>query len=391
MTIEIEKAPVRRRPRNRRQMIVDAAGPIFSERGYHGASMEDVAAKVDITAAALYRHFPNKYALFAECANRMVDRLLEVVEEEGADASAAQLFAALAEVTVEHRASGGLYRWEARYLEAPERHELRGKFGRVVEATEAVLAASLGGAMPRLRASAALGAIGSVSLHRTPLARQRLVDLLVDAAGGVAAVDPEVVLATASRVQLRPRLEPVSRRAEILQAAIPLFALKGFHNVSMGEIAAEVGLGPSAMYRHYPAKADILAAACLQAAALLEQSVGQVLDGVSGPQESLRALAAAHVSYTFENTALISVAEAEIVGLPPELRRPVMSVQREHVALWEQKLAEARPELDGRMVRTLVHSGFGAVVEAGRLLRWHDTAENQDVVTALMLGALGVN
>lgn len=386
----IEKAPVRRRPRNRRQMVVDAAGPIFSERGYHGASMEDVAAKVGITAAALYRHFPNKYALFAECANLMADRLLQVIEEIGDGVGVCELFGALAQVTVEHRASGGLYRWEARYLEAPERRELRAKFDHVVASTGAAVTRDLDGTRVGLRAAAALGAIGSISLHRTPLARQRLLDLLVEAAVGVASVDPGGVTSSVATVQSVVRMEPVSRRAEILQAAIPLFAQRGFHNVSMGEIAKAVGSGPSAMYRHYPAKADILAAACLQAAALLEQSVAQVLDRGEGPRDSLRALAAAHVSYTFENTALISVAEAEIVGLPPDLRRPVMSVQREHVAVWEQKMLELRGDLDARMVRTLVHSGFGAVVEAGRHLKWEDSPDNRDLVTALMLGALGV-
>lgn len=57
------------RPRNRRQLIVEAAGRVFGEHGYHAASMEKIAAAVGITAAALYRHFPNKYALFAECAD----------------------------------------------------------------------------------------------------------------------------------------------------------------------------------------------------------------------------------------------------------------------------------------------------------------------------------
>ena len=69
------------RPRNRRQLIVDAAGRVFSQRGYHAASMEEIAAGVDITAAALYRHFPNKYALFAECANVMVDRLVAALRD----------------------------------------------------------------------------------------------------------------------------------------------------------------------------------------------------------------------------------------------------------------------------------------------------------------------
>lgn len=386
----VNQAPVRKRPRNRRQLILDAAGPVFSERGYHGASMEEVAAKVDITAAALYRHFPHKYALFAECANVMVDRLCTVLAELPSDVTIAEMLPALTHVTLDHRESGGLYRWEARYLEAEDRRELRAKFGAVVTAVAVALERDLGGVDTRLRASAALGAIGSITQHRTPIARQRAVDLLVGAALGVAAVDCAEAVRTASRVRLPVRAEPVSRRAEILRAAIPLFAQHGFHHVSMGQIAREVGIGPSAIYRHYPVKADIVAAACLQAAATLEQAVGQALHGVEAPVESLEVLAAAFVAYSFENNALISVAEGEIVGLPPTLQRPVVLAQREHVAVWEQRLARARPELDARQVRTLVHAGLGTVVEAGRHLRWQDGDENRDAVTALLVGALGL-
>ena len=95
------------RPRNRRQLIVEAAGRVFSERGYHAASMEEIAAGVGITAAALYRHFPNKYALFAECANVMVDRLVAAVDEVPPEAALAEVLAAVTRVTVAHRASGG--------------------------------------------------------------------------------------------------------------------------------------------------------------------------------------------------------------------------------------------------------------------------------------------
>jgi len=387
----VEETPVRRRPRNRRRMVLDAAAPVFSERGYHGSSMEDVAAKVGITAAALYRHFPNKYALFVECANLMVDRLLEVLEEQSDEATLREVFVALAGVTLDHRASGGLYRWEARYLEVEERHDLRAKFATVVSTVAAQVGRELGGTEAALRASAALGAIGSITMHRTPIARQRALDLLADTALGVASVDVVRAAPTASLVRLPVRPDLVSRRAEILGAAIPLFAQRGFHNVSMGEIASLVGLGSSAIYRHYPTKADILAAGCLQAAATLEQAAGQALQEVRDPAEQLRALAAAHVAYSFENTALISVAEAEIVGLPPELQRPVLLAQREHVALWEQRLAAVRPDLDVRGARATVHAAFGAVVEAGRHARWEDTPVHRDAVAALMLGALGLS
>jgi len=372
------------RPRNRRQAIVDAAGQVFSERGYHAASMEEIAARVGITAAALYRHFPNKYALFAECANVLVDRLVAALSE----APLAEVLAALTRVTIGHRASGGLYRWEARYLDRADRRLLRAKFEQVVERVTERVADDYPPAEPRLRAVAALGAIGSITMHHTSMAPRRIEDLLLASALGVAATDPASAAGSAGQVELPAPPVPRTRRAEILAAAIPLFARDGFANVTNGQIAQAVGLAPSAIYRHYPGKVDILVAACVQAAGLLAQAVDRSLRRAAGPRPAVVALTAAYVAYSFEHNALTSVAEAEIRGLPADLRRPLILAQREHIAVWEQQVRLARPDLDPRRARLLVHAAFGAVVEAGRALRWQDTPGNRDAVTALATGAL---
>ncbi|SDT46209.1 TetR/AcrR family transcriptional regulator [Actinoplanes derwentensis] len=360
------------RPHNRKQLIVEAAGQVFSERGYHAASMEEIAAAVGISAAALYRHFPNKYALFAGCADVMVDRLVAAT----ADPGPAGVLAALTRVTVAHRASGGLYRWEARYLERDDRRRLRAKFDQVVSR----VAATLQPPGERLRAVAALGVIGSVTMHHTSIAQRRLEEMLLASALRVAATDPSSADGSAALVELPAPPVPRTRRAEILAAAIPLFARDGFATVTNGQIAQAVGLAPSALYRHYPGKIDILVAACLQAAGLLSQAVDR--------HPSLTTLTAAYVAYSFEHNALNSVAEAEIRGLPAGLRRPLILAQREYIAVWEQQLRAARPELDPRQARLLVHANFGVVVEAGRALRWQDTPGHRDTVTALAVGAL---
>ncbi|MGW7518620.1 TetR/AcrR family transcriptional regulator [Streptomyces sp. NPDC054796] len=378
------------RPRNRRQLIVEAAGRLFSERGYHAASMEEIAAGVGITGAALYRHFPNKYALFAECAHAMVDRLVAALDELPSDADPAEVFTSLIRVTVAHRASGGVYRWEARYLNREDSRLLRAKFGsligRVTEAAGHEDSAPGG----RLRVVAALGAIGSLTMHRTSIAQHRVEELLLACALRVVGTAPEPAGGSGRSVELPALPVPRSRRAEILAAAVPLFARDGFANVTNGQIAKAVGIAPSALYRHYPGKADILAAACLQAAGLLAQAVDRSLKGVADARDAVAALAATYVAYSFEHTALTRVAEAEFVGLPAELRGPLVLAQREHIAVWEQQLRLARPELDPRQARVLVHAGFGVVVEAGRSLRWRDGPENRAVVTGLVVSALGL-
>ncbi|OQR65660.1 TetR family transcriptional regulator [Streptomyces maremycinicus] len=384
------RPPVAARPRNRRQLIVEAAGKVFSDRGYHAASMEEVAAGVGITAAALYRHFPNKYALFAECADLMVDGLVAALDEVPSGASLTDVLTAVTRITIAHRSSGGVYRWEARYLNHEDRRRLATKFAHLVGRVDEAVQREHPLSDERLRAMAALGAIGSITMHHTSIAQRRAEELLLASALGVVASDPAADRPSARPVELPARPVPRTRRAEILAAAIPLFARDGFASVTNGQIAEAVGLTPSALYRHYPGKIDILAAACLQAAGLLAQGVERSLHEVSGPDDAVVALAATYVAYSFEYTELNSVAEAELPGLPVGLRRPVVLAQREHIAVWEQQLRLARPELDPRQARVLVHAGFGVVVEAGRRLRWQDSAGHRAAVTALVLGALGL-
>lgn len=378
------------RPRNRRQLIVEAAGRVFSERGYHTASMEEVAAGVGITAAALYRHFPNKYALFAECADVMVDGLVTALDEVPPGSALTDVLTAITRITVAHRASGGVYRWEARYLSHEDRRRLAVKFGRLVARVDEAVQREHPLPDERLRAVAALGAIASITMHHTSIAQRRAEELLLTSALRVAASDPATGRPGAHPVELPDRPVPRTRRAEILAASVPLFARDGFASVTNGQIAQAVGLAPSALYRHYPGKIDILAAACLQAAGLLAQGVERSLREVDGPHDALVALAATYVAYSFEYTELNSVAEAELAGLPAGLRRPLVLAQREHIAVWEQQLRLARPELDPRQARVLVHAGFGVVVEAGRRLRWQDGPGHREAVTALVVGALGL-
>ena len=52
-----------------RDEILDAALTVFSEKGYEGALLRDIAASLGITKPALYKHFASKEALW----NAMID------------------------------------------------------------------------------------------------------------------------------------------------------------------------------------------------------------------------------------------------------------------------------------------------------------------------------
>jgi len=51
--------------------IMEQATLLFAERGYEGVRLTDVARRVGIGKATLYRHFPNKQALFVHCVEQV--------------------------------------------------------------------------------------------------------------------------------------------------------------------------------------------------------------------------------------------------------------------------------------------------------------------------------
>jgi TetR/AcrR family transcriptional regulator, cholesterol catabolism regulator len=72
--------------RNSRQDVIEAAGRLFAEKGYHGTSMRDLGRELGLLGSSLYAHVESKQ-----------DLLVEVVEE------GARLFQASADAAL----SGG--------------------------------------------------------------------------------------------------------------------------------------------------------------------------------------------------------------------------------------------------------------------------------------------
>ncbi len=67
----------RERPRRRAEEIIDAAAAVFAERGYHGASTQDVADRLGMRQASLYYYFPSKEAALEEVCLRSVGDFVE--------------------------------------------------------------------------------------------------------------------------------------------------------------------------------------------------------------------------------------------------------------------------------------------------------------------------
>jgi len=65
----------------RERAMLRAAADVFGERGYHGASMDEIAARAGITKPMLYSYFESKEGLFAACGEAAAELLTERVRE----------------------------------------------------------------------------------------------------------------------------------------------------------------------------------------------------------------------------------------------------------------------------------------------------------------------
>lgn len=71
----------RARREKRRAQIIDAAGALFSESGYHDTTMEDVSRYVAISKPVLYQHFPSKLDLYLTVLDKNLNRLVASVRQ----------------------------------------------------------------------------------------------------------------------------------------------------------------------------------------------------------------------------------------------------------------------------------------------------------------------
>ncbi len=88
---------------------------------------------------------------------------------------------------------------------------------------------------------------------------------------------------------------PANRRQLILDAATDLFSRKGYAGVTMGDVADAVAIGPSALYRHFHSKQDLLAAVVGEALKTLDDALsGAENEPSSDVAEALAAVVLSH-------------------------------------------------------------------------------------------------
>ena len=69
------------REKNTKERILEEALKLFSQKGYMGTSMNDIATKLGVTKAALYKHYTNKQEILDSIVEKMNQMDMERVKK----------------------------------------------------------------------------------------------------------------------------------------------------------------------------------------------------------------------------------------------------------------------------------------------------------------------
>jgi AcrR family transcriptional regulator len=140
---------------------------------------------------------------------------------------------------------------------------------------------------------------------------------------------------------------PRNRRDLIITAASELFSEDGYANVSMDDIARAVNVRPSALYRHFLGKQEILREAILRGARL-RQSAVRLHEPV--PLDDVLDDLARSALATRRSSLLWTM---EVRNLDPESSRAIRKEFRALPETLAAKLGAARPELNAAQAEVL--------------------------------------
>lgn len=386
---------VKRRPKDRKQQILEQAVLLFIDRGFHSVKLEDIAEASGVTARAVYRHYDNKQALLAAAIRAGQEQYQSArLLAQGAASSTPRTLSGelpdLVTAAVASRSLTVLWQREARYLDEAERAEVRRRINAIVAGIDESVRLEVPGLGPRhseLRAWAVSSVITSLGRHNLSLPKDELHQLLFDACMAAASSPPVSPLEPAAATPTADRAL-FSRHETLLAAGAHLFRAQGYPAVSTSEIGRGVGIAGPGLYRSFSSKQAILDALVTRLDEWWSLACIRALRTDSEAAECLRALVAGRVQISLDDPDLVAVSVTELSYASGEVRDRYTRNQADREAVWTDLIGKLIPQTTPTEARLLVgaaNSFIDDVVRTWHLTRYVGIPEE---ITAIALAIL---
>jgi AcrR family transcriptional regulator len=155
------------------------------------------------------------------------------------------------------------------------------------------------------------------------------------AGGGPQPIDNPPPSAISHGALLPPRLRSNGTLRRLQEAALVRFGERGYHGVSIRELAEAAGVTVSSVYSHVSAKEDLLAELMVVGHVEHNELMRHAFDAApSDPPRQMRAVAHAHVTMHATYPLLGRVCNKELHALSPENEARVMVIRHDSELLW---------------------------------------------------------
>lgn len=344
----------------RRRQIIEAAGSLVLDDGFHDVTMSKIAESIRLTPGALYRHFASKNEL-----------LQAVFEDYFSRAYTAQRAATLAQL-LDHRASsaidapqlGLLWTRESRHLTSEQRHGFSMILRRDVDEVRTKLQV----VRPELKDGdagflswAIQSVLGSTEGKIRGMSASAYSELLFKACIAVAQVEPG----------RGPNQDPpqgfdyrmTSKRENILQAAGKLFGTNGYRDTSLAQVGAETGVGGPSLYTHFENKKQLLTAVLDRVDNAQWMELRVVVDTSADADEALRRAVASKIHLSRAQPYVVAILETDVHEVPEfYLQR-----QQDYAIEFRNLLIANRPELAENVADALVRASLKIINDFSRI------------------------
>jgi TetR/AcrR family fatty acid metabolism transcriptional regulator len=183
------------------------------------------------------------------------------------------------------------------------------------------------------------------------------------------------------------------KHKKIIQAAIKVFARKGFYNARVSEIAKEADVADGTIYLYFKNKDDILIS-------LFEEEMRKIIDNMKedlakhkDPIDKIRRFASNHLSLITKNQDLAEVLQVELRQSSKFMREYVKDHYMEFLNIFASIIKEGQEQ---GIFREDINTGiakrafFGALDEMGRYwvlstTRKHSIAESAKQISEIFI------
>jgi AcrR family transcriptional regulator len=127
--------------------------------------------------------------------------------------------------------------------------------------------------------------------------------------------------------QTKRRMRGPERKAQLLAVARRVFGRKGFHGVSMDDVAKEAGVTKPILYDHFSSKEALYLSLLDVDAEALEDRIRSALSAPTGNRERIRQSFQAYFDFVDEHAEGFRLLMQETVGAEDEFRSKVGQVR----------------------------------------------------------------